>query len=193
MHKKRKRVGRQKKGIVSFGRFADFPSIIHGTAKITHKTSATRLQRAIAETLRDLNGYRMPQVLSVASHSGVHEGEAAFEVGVADGLYFDYLDEETFKRLVKPLRAGKFFPVLDVLIIVSYHYSRNGRRVSLNFDHHLLRFIFKKEELDLYLFHLKGIRRIPLDEFLNHVLDRVRERMEEKRLETFKIEYLRTL
>lgn len=193
MHRKRKRVTRQNKRMTSFGRFADFPSIIHGIAKIAHKTSIQRLKRTVVEVLRDLNEYRMPQTLSAASQSGVHAGEAAFEVGVADGLYFDYLDEETFAKLVKSLNSKKVPPILDVLIIVSYYYTKNGKRVHLNSDHHLLRFIFKDEELSLYLFHMKGIRRIPLDEFLNHVLDRIREKMGEKYAKTFKIEYFRTL
>lgn len=191
--KRRKRVKKPKKSVLFFGRFTNFPSIIHGTAKIAHKTSTTRLQRVIAEALRDLNGYKMPRTLSVASHSGVHRGEVAFEVGVADGSYFDYLDEETFTKLVKPLKSRKSLPVLDVLIIVSYHYSKNGKRISLNFDHHLLRFTFKNRELNLYLFHMKGIRRMPLDEFLNHVINRIKERMTKNRLKTFKIEYFRTL
>lgn len=194
MDKKRRKRGKESKGRPSsFGRFANFPSIIHGIAKLNHKTSTTRLQRVIAESLRDLNGYKMPLTLSVASHQGAQKGEVAFEVGVADDLYFDYLDEETFTKLVKPLKHRKTLPVLDVLIIVSYHYSKNEKRVSLYSDHHLLRFTFKDGELNLYLFHMKGIRRMPLDEFLNHVIGRIKERLRENRLNTFRIEYFRTI
>jgi hypothetical protein len=177
----------------SLGRFTNFPSIIHGTVKISHKTSNTRLQRIIAEALRDLNGYTTRQVLSVASDSGTRKGEVSFEVGVADGLNFHYIDEETYTEIIKPLKARKSFPVLDVLIIVLYHYTKNGKTIPLNFDHHLLRFTFKKGELNAYLFHMKGIRRMPLDDLLHQLINRIKGKMTKNRLKTFKIESFRTL
>jgi hypothetical protein len=177
----------------SFGRYTNFPSIIHGTVKISHKTSNTRLQRIIAEALRDLNGYTIQQVLSIASDSGTHKGQVAFEVGVADGLNFHYLDGETYTELIKPLKKRKPFPVLDALIIVLYHYTKNGKKIPLNFDHHLLRFTFKKGELNAYLFHMKGIRRMPLDDLLHQLIDRIKGKMTKNRLKTFNIESFRTL
>ena len=187
MRKKRK----QQKS--SLGRFTNFPSIIHGTVKISHKTSNTRLQRIIIESLRDLNGHTIPQVLSVASDSGTRKGEVAFEVGVADGLNFHYIDEETYTEIIKPLKARKSFPVLDVIIIVLYHHTKNGKTIPLNFDHHLLRFTFSPGKFTTGLFHMKGIRRIPLDDLLHQVINRVKRKMVENRLKTFKLEYLRTL
>lgn len=177
----------------SLGRFTNFPSIIHGTVKISHKTSNTRLQRIIVEALRDLNGYTIPQILSVASDSGTRKGEVSFEVGVADGLNFHYIDDETYTEIIKPLKTRISFPVLDVLIIVLYHYTKNGKTIPLNFDHHLLRFTFKKGELNAYLFHIKGIRRIPLDDLLHQVINRIKGKMTRNRLKTFKIESFRTL
>ncbi len=184
----------KKQPLSSLGKFVNFPSIIiHGTVKIRHKTSNTRLQRIIVEVLRDLNGYTVPQVLSIASLSGTHKGEVAFEVGVADGLDFKYMDAETFSELVRPLKSRKAFKVLDVLIIVLYHYTKNGKRIPLNFDHHLLRFTFKKGEFNAYLFHMKGIRRMPLDDLLHQIIDRIKGKMTKNQLKTFHIESFRTL
>ena len=187
---KRKQVRRLK--TTSFGRFTNFPSIIHGTAKISHKTSKPRLQLVIVEALRDINGCKTSQILSVASRSGRYPGEITFEVGVADDLYFYYLDNETYTKLVMPLKSKKFFQVLDVLIVVLYHYFKNGKRIPLNFDHNIIRFTFKKGELDLYVFHVRGIRRMPLDDLLNLMIGRIKGKMTKNRLKTFKIEYLRT-
>lgn len=177
----------------SLGTFTNFPSMTHGTARISHKTSNLRLQRIIIESLSELNGYNVPQVLSVASGPGTHQGEVKFEVGVADGTAFQFLDEETTRELMSPLKNRKPFPVLDVLIIVCYYYFKNDRKVPLNFDHHLLRFTFSPGELTTNLFHVKGIRRTPLEDLLHQVLNRVKRKMAKKRLKTFKLEYLRTL
>jgi hypothetical protein len=80
-----------------------------------------------------------------------------------------------------------------VLIIVLYHYTKNGKKIPLNFDHHLLRFTFKKGEFNAYLFHMKGIRRMPLDDLLRQIIDRIKGKMAKNRLKTFHIEYFRTL
>ena len=192
MYENKRKQFRRLKKTASFGIFTNFPSIIHGTAKISHKTSKPRLQRVIAEALRDLNGYKTPQILRVENRSGRYTGETTFEVGVADDLYFYYLDEETYTKLVTPLKSRTFFQALDVLIVVLYHYYKNGKRIPLNFDHNIIRFTFKKGELNLYVFHIKGIRRMPLDDLLNLVIDKIKGKMTKNRLKTFKIEYLRT-
>jgi len=177
----------------SLGRFTNFPSTRHGTATISHKASNLRIQRIIIESLRELNGYTSPQVLSVASGSGTRQGEVRFEVGVANGVAFQFFDEETLRELMRLLKNRQPFPVLDVLIIVCYYYPKNGRNVPLNFDHHLLRFTFSPGKFTTGLFHMKGIRRIPLDDLLHQVINRVKRKMVENRLKTFKLEYLRTL
>jgi hypothetical protein len=187
---KRKQVRRVKEA--SFGRFSNFPSMIHGIAKISHKTSSLRLQRVVAEALHDLNGYKTAQILSVASRSGRYSGEITFEVGVADDLYFNYLDDETHTHFLTRLKSRRALQALDVLIIVLYHYYKTGKRIPLNFDHNIIRFTFKKGELNVYLFHVKGIRRMPLDDLLNLVITRIKEKMTKNRLKTFKINYVRT-
>jgi hypothetical protein len=186
------RLGPNKKNN-SFGRFFNFPSIIHGTTSISHKTSIIKLQQIIVETLFSINKVKLVRSLSVAGQSGVYTGEVGFEIGIADGLYFDYLDNRTRAKLVQYLKFGTTISVLDVLIIVSYHYSKGKKRISLNFDHNLLRFIFRNQELRLYLHHSRGIRRIPLDEFLNYIIQKINEQMKKNRLKTFKVEHLKTL
>ncbi len=187
---KRKHTRRVK--AASFGQFSNFPSMIHGTAKIRHKTSSLRLQRVIAEALRELNGYKTTQILSVASISGRYLGEITYEVGVADDLDFHYLDNETYAHLIKRLKSRRVLQVIDVLIIVLYHYFKQEKRIPLNFDHNIIRFTFKKGELNLYLFHVKGIRRTQLDDLLNLLIAKIKGKMTENRLKTFKVEFLKT-
>ena len=175
----------------SFGRFINFPSIIHGTVEISHKTSIKRLKHIVAEALRSLNGITMSRTLSVASPTGVQRGVMIFEIGVADGFNFDYLDEETLKKLSDIPERG-LSSVLDILIIVSYYYFKNRRRIPLRFDHILFRFVFNSRELNIYLHHVKGIRRLPLDELLKQIIATIKNEMKKNQLKTFNIEYLKT-
>lgn len=179
--------------ISSFGRYYDFPPIIHGTTKIIHKTSIKKLQRIIAKTLFSINKTKLMRDLSVTGQAGMYNREIGFEVGIANGLYFDYLDDKIFSNLLQYIESSTTLFVFDVLIIVSYHYFKGEKRIPLNFDHNLIRFIFRSRELNLYLYNSRGIRRMPLDEFLNYILKEIREKMKQNHLKTFKVEYFTTL
>lgn len=129
----------------------------------------------------------------MSSQPGTFKGEMGFEIGIANGSSFDYLNNSIFAKLSVHLKSKKPFLILDFLIIVCYYYFKNGKRISLNFDYFLLRFTMRNKVLFLYLFHMKGIRRMPLDEFLKYVIQRIRQRMKKNRIKTFELELFKTL
>lgn len=135
--------------------------------------------------LRGLNEYGEVYPLSVSGHIGVFNGVVGFEVGVAEGIFFNYLDDDEVFRLTRPLGPRWRYPLLDLLIIVTYHYFQEGKKIALNFDHHYFRFTYGRAKLEIKVFHMKGIRRMPLNELLNRVITRINERMEK--------DYLRSL
>lgn len=175
------------------GRYDDFPSITHGRAQITHEIPLDKLQRVVIWSLHKLNGRREASQISVADHPGTHQGEYSFQIGVADGSFFDYLNGREVKKLYDVLRSDKVFPALDFLIIVTYHYFREGRRVPLRFDRHLLRFIFYGNQMELLLFHMRGIRRMPLDELLGRVINKISQEVKRRRLKALRVGRVRTL
>jgi len=178
---------------VSLGKFANFPSLVHGLVKISHENTTAKIQRAIIQAFYGLNEYREAYSLSVSGHVGIYEGWLTFEVGAANGLFFDYLDEEAVGKLYSPLESGKEYSILDFLVIITYHYSREGKRVPLNFDHHILRFLFHDGEVEVSLFHSKGTRRMPLDELLSTVISRISLEAKRSGLKPITIEKSRTL
>lgn len=184
---------RTEKPEASFGRFINFPSILHGIARISHGNSTTTIQQAIIQALYRLNEFKDAYPLSVADHVGTYDGEVAFEVGVADGLFFDYLNQEALQKLCNPLKSGEEYTVLDFLIVVAYRYSRGEKRISLNFDHYILRFSFYNGEVDASLFHSKGTRRMPLDEFMNLIIRRITIEIKQIGLKPIKVESIKTL
>ena len=193
--KRQRKTRRVEKPQISFplGEFANFPALTHGLAIISHENNASKIQRTIIQALYNLNGHKDAYAVSVAGQSGAYDGELAFEVGVANGLFFDYLNEEALKELYSPLESGKEYSILDFLIIATYHYSRKGKRIPLIFDHHILRFSFNNGEIEITLFHSKGTRRMPLDEFLNVIIDEIKMEAEHSDLRPIKIEKIRTL
>lgn len=193
--KKQRKTRRAEKTQISFslGEFTNFPSLTHGLASISHGNNMGKIQRIIIQALYNLNGHKDSYPVSVAGHAGAYEGELAFEVGVANGLFFDYLSEEILKELYSPLESGKEYSILDFLVIVTYHYSREKKRIPLIFDHHILRFSFNDGEVEVTLFHSKGTRRMPLDEFLNVIISRIKFEAKSAGLRPINVERLRTL
>lgn len=183
--------GRERRA--SLGEFANFPTIVHGNVIATHGDHPSRVQLAVIQALRKLNGLDKAYPISVSGRVGTFEGKVGFEIGVAEGAYFNYLDDEMANRIQEHLTQGKLYPILDFLIVVTYRYSREGKDVHLNFDHHQLRFIFHNNQLEIRLFHSKGIRRMPLDELLSQILGAINREMKRQAAKPLTIEKMRVL
>jgi hypothetical protein len=175
----------------TFGRFDNFPDLIHGRLKISHRTSMLKMYQIIVLTLKKLNNFSMKLKLSEVNHLKRRNGSMLYEIGIADGSYFHFLNRETLTKLnayhqvIKNQQTSVF---LDVLVIVSYYYHRHEKRISLNSDHNILRFLITSRELNIYLYNAKGIRRLPLDKFLQQIFDKTHDEMKRHHLKTFRIE-----
>lgn len=175
------------------GRYDNFPTIIHGIARLLHQIPLPTLQQLLIASLHEINGRKEPYEISVADHPGTYQGELSLEVGVAEGVYFNYLDNHELSRLYESLSSRGLFEILDFLIIVGYHYSREGKKIALKFDRHILRFLFYENTIELNLFHERGIRRMPLDDLLNYVIKNLSQKIERSDLPPLKVEHFRTL
>ena len=178
---------------ITLGRFVNFPSMIHGIARVSHQNTTTKLQQAIIQTFYKLNESKEKYTLSVADHVGTYNGEVTFEVGVADGLFFNFLNQDAFQNLCTPLKFGKEYSILDFLVVIAYRYFRGERKISLNFDHYIVRFAFYNGSVEATLFHSKGTRRMPLDEFLNLILKRLSNELKQMGLKPITVHTLKTL
>jgi hypothetical protein len=191
MHKPKVRMKHKFKRPI--GMFTNFPTIVHGIAEAVHNDPPFKVQRAAIQALRDLNGHKEEYPISVSGHNGTYRGTLGFEVGVAEGIFFNCLDDENVQRLCRPLSPRSSYRLLDFLLIVTYHYSHRGRMTALNFDHHHLRFVFNYGRFEVRLFHSKGTRRMPFDELLNRVFDKIREKMWQSSLGGLTVKYMRML
>ena len=182
--------------VSTFGKFDNFPDQIHGRLKIGHRTSIFKIYQIIIQTLNKLNNFTKKLKVNDTDHSKRLEGLMVFEVGIADGSYFQFLDHETMTKLSgyhQLIKNQQISVLLDVLVIISYHYYRQDKKISLNSDHNILRFIITPNLLNIYLFNAKGIRRLPLDQFLQRLFNKLHEEMKRQHLTTFTIEAFHAL
>ncbi len=175
------------------GEFINFSETVHGRSIISFKCPVQKMQRAVIDAMLYLNGHEEPRLLSLSALSMETQGVMGFEIGIADGIFFDNLDEETASGVTEYFSSNSGYRILDFLVVTTYRYSREGRILPLKFDHHLLRFLFNAGKIEVLLHHSQGTRRLPLDELLQIIFDELRRIVGRGRLGEMKVEATRTL
>lgn len=194
MGRKRRRTGDSTKlKEARLGEFINFPETVHGRSIISFKSPIQKMQQAVIEAMLYLNGHEEPRLLSHSALSMEMQGVMGFEIGIADGIFFDNLDEETASGVTGYFSLKSGYRILDFLVITTYRYSREGRILPLKFDHHLLRFFFNAGKIEVLLHHSQGTRRLPLDELLQKIFDELRRIARRERLGKIKVEATKTL
>lgn len=138
--------------------------LVHAYARLYHEVELPIFQRILAEAFIRLNrlSFQLPY----------EEVFCTLEVGVAEGRDFTFLGEEEERRLRKTLRERRL-PYLDFIVYANYRRRSGGR--SLWGDLQRVRIIFPEENMaEIQVFHVKGTRRLPLDELLGRIVEQVR-------------------
>lgn len=179
------------KNLPIFGIIDEFPFIIHGKAVLRHNVPNNRVRELVIRGLYELNGQEEERLLSVSNRSGPFLGKQGYIVRIGHGSMFDNFNEKTFKKLVKSSSSSQRF--LDFQIVISYHYVRDGKKVPLRFDQHLIRYIFLSNKIGIMLVHIKGIRRTPLTDVLRLVTKMIDKSFRSNNLNRITIEELKAL
>ncbi|MFH0749139.1 MAG: hypothetical protein V1915_04400 [Candidatus Bathyarchaeota archaeon] len=177
----------------SLGKFINFPITTHGFAKMTYSENLFQVQPLIVQALQELNSVKRTYPIFLPKEAKKYKGKIGFEVGIAEGIYFNYLNSEMTEKLSKSITPRKVYHNLDFIIIVTYHYNRRGKNVPLNFDYHQLRLIFNNGKIEMRLFHSKGTRRMAFDELFNTILRQINKKMNKKSMNSLILEELKVL
>lgn len=173
------------------GRYNNFPDSIHGEARFTYPFSTKTLQQAIAHVLHRLNKQTIDmQTLTKASPLNC---VVNFEFGLADADTFNFLDDEELERLEHTVRQ-QALPLLDVYCISRLHIlEADGKRKSLKFDYNMLRFSFRRKKMELFVYHERGIQRIPLEDLVLFIKNQINTELADKKQKTLTQKHLHTL
>ena len=172
------------------GRYENYPEAIHGVARFTHRLSVRKLQQAILQALHRLN-QETCNLDAIAPFSSL-KCEVSFEFGVAEGTTFNYLDKEELDRLQRDI-VKRALPILDFLCVVRYHVTKEGKRVPLRFDYHLLRLMFERRSVQLQIFHERGTQRVSLEDLITFITRCIKDELSQRQLKPLSLKYSRTL
>ena len=153
----------------NLGIYSDFPKKTHYVGYLKTNVSIWSFKKGIIESLISLNKLQDNTNTFKAGQKGLIKANRSFEVGIADGLNFNFLDIDECKRVrkwVSNLNRKQIYSPLDFILFIHYRQKskKTGRNTSLRFDQYFLRFNFNKP---IVLFHRKsGLMRSSPEDIL---------------------------
>jgi len=157
---------------------------------MTYDADSTTLQRTLIKILKEFNKLRLDTSISLADREGYFEGEITFEVGVANEQYFCYLDNYQERLVSEFLSKQGTLPIIDFLVVARYLLKDQDRH-PIRTDSYLVRFITSEFQMEVYLSHEKGIRRLNPDELITMIAKELNRQLKTGYGASLKIESLR--
>jgi hypothetical protein len=140
------------------GRYENFPENIHVAMSFTSRFTDQKLQRKIMQTSRKINlkSFSFEEI----GIPIMHNCTVIFEVGMAEGKSFNYINDEETKRVLSVLKKQSF-RVMDFFVAVRYYKGDAQKKTPLRFDYYMVRFVFSGNNyIELQVFHERGPRHI---------------------------------
>jgi hypothetical protein len=138
------------------GLYDNFPENIHRIENFVSALPDQKLQKKLIQTLQEIN--RKPFSFKEIGHPTMHDAKVIFEVGIAEGTSFTYIDAEETKILLSVLKK-QAFRAMDFFVAVRYHKDDTQKRTLRKFDYYMIRFIFVgNNSVELQIFHERGPR-----------------------------------
>jgi len=177
---------------ISLGIYSSFPAIIHGDAIFTYDVSLKVLQECIVQAISKMNMEKIETTLSIADRSGYFPGETRFELRIAEGSSFRSLNAPVRRRIIEYLRDRGEFSTFDYSLTVRYR-IKDDMRHSLHCDKYLVRYLFFEDQMEIQLFHEKGIRRLNPDEVITMLVKRINDELGKRDEHQLKIDKMRAV
>jgi hypothetical protein len=152
------------------GFYTNFPQNIHKAETFSTSISTKKLEQVLVETLYRLNSETL-SLEEVASPS-IPDCKVIFEVGVAEGNDFNYLDSEERERLLSALNK-KLFQVMDFLCVIRYNRMQEKRKTRTKFDYYMLRLMFGEKLTEIQVSHERGMRHTSPDDLIKLLMNRI--------------------
>jgi hypothetical protein len=152
------------------GLYENFPQNIHRKETFQTSISSKKLQQTLVETLFKLN----IETLSLEEFSApsVPGCKVIFEVGVAEGNDFSYLNNEERERLLGAIKK-KPLQIMDFLCVIRYHKAQEEKKSRMRFDYYMLRFVFTENVTEILVSHERGVRHTSPEDLTGLVVSRV--------------------
>lgn len=161
------------------GIYESFPNNVQMAAFFVSSVSHKRLQQVLTDAFHRLNTETL--VLEDIGNPSIPQCKVVFELGIADGQTFSFLDDKEKTHILRTV-SERPFPTMDFLCAIRYYRTREGKMRPLRFDYYLLRLLFGKNLIELRVFHERGSMHVAPSELAAFLGDRVNRLFSKKAL-----------
>jgi hypothetical protein len=160
------------------GTLLNFPTVLHSRASFDHEINPDNLQRAVLLALRSISSLLLPIELSISDHDGYYHGTVSFKLGVGNAEAFDVFDDKEQERLLQRIENKGPFPTLDLAFNARYTVADEKRHTARE-DRFLARLLFRSDRMEVYVHHLRGMRRIGPEEIIAMLNEQIDVQLQE--------------
>ncbi|MBS7615553.1 hypothetical protein KEJ18_07510 [Candidatus Bathyarchaeota archaeon] len=171
------------------GIYDNFPETQHGAVIFSCKTQIQELKKTLLIFLQELNEQIEHLELPEFVKQNIH---AKMDVGVADGLTFDYFDSECLKHCLREV-SNNALSTLDLFFIVRYYIINGVKRKPLKFDYYITRFLFRENTVELLVYHDKGPRHLAVEEMVKFLFNNINHKLLSKQMSPLILISIRTV
>jgi len=152
------------------GFFDNFPKNIHRIEGFASAFSIKKLQQRLIQVLREIN--RSTFSFEEIAHPTLPKCTIYFEMGIADAESFSYIDEEETNHVLHALRKEPL-GVMDIFCAVRYYKVETEKKTPLKFDYYIIRFAFRKDTMEIRVFHERGPRYVSPEDITTFLVSQI--------------------
>jgi len=161
------------------GYFDNFPVNIHRTEKFTSALSNRALQQKLIQVFREINSktFSFDEIV----HPALPDSTIIFEMGLAEGNSFNYIDRKETKKVCSALRKDAL-RMIDLFCAIRYYKGTVEKKTPLRFDYYMIRMAFSGNTVEIQVFHERGPRYLSPEDITLFLVNETNKTAERKTL-----------
>ncbi len=157
---------------MTLGFYENFPASIHRIDSFISALSNKQLQQKLIQVFHKVNCREF--TFEEVTNPTVPEGKVIFEFGLAESGDFNFIDNEELEKALNFLSKERLH-LMDFFCSIRYYKGNGEKKAPLKFDYYMIRTIFRKDELEVQVFHERGPRYISPEELTMFIYSKVNE------------------
>ena len=161
------------------GSYDNFPVNIHRTEKFTSALSNRVLQQKLIQVFREINSktFSFDEIV----HPTLPDSTIIFEMGLAEGNSFNYIDKKETKKVCSALRKDAL-RMIDLFCAIRYYKGNLEKKTPLRFDYYMIRMAFSGNTVEIQVFHERGPRYLSPEDITSFLVNETNKTSERKTL-----------
>ncbi len=159
------------------GVYDNFPLNIHRAERFITTISTRSMQQKLIQVLQEIN--RKEFNSSDLIHPSLQNSKIVFEMGIADGKNFNFIDKEETKRIRNAFKRG--MPrTIDLFCAARYTRNEKEKKTLHRFDYFMTRISFSDDFTEIQVFHERGPRYLSPEDLIAFLVNEVNKTASKK-------------